>query len=262
MLKQYLRWLPAQLGLFNKGAFLLQIDAILPDDIFVASYPKSGNTWLRFILANMKSKGEEITFQNIDQYVPDVYTSKHIINSQTQRRMIKTHQALFDHYPRTVYIYRDYRDVLVSFYHYETALQHFNGTPEEFISSGNVAQPFGSWKDHVQQALDFQQKHPKRMLLLQYEAMLEQPLEHLKKIADFCNLQPALTFEEIGHRCAFAALRENETRHGSDFQTQSQSPFFREGKKGSWRDVFTDRMIATLQNDKQLAALMQRLGYS
>ena len=124
LLKQYLRWLPAQIGLFDKGAFLLQIDRILPDDVYIASYPKSGNTWLRFVLANMKSKGKEINFRNIDQYVPDVYTSKCILNAQKSERIIKTHQTLFEHYPKTIYIYRDYRDVLVSFYHYRTCPLH------------------------------------------------------------------------------------------------------------------------------------------
>ena len=45
---------------------------IRPDDVFIVSYPKSGNTWVRFILANLLAPGERITFRNIDNYVADV----------------------------------------------------------------------------------------------------------------------------------------------------------------------------------------------
>lgn len=262
LLKQYMRWLPAQLGLFNKGAFMLQIDRILPDDIFIASYPKSGNTWLRFILANMKGKGEEINFSNIDQYVPDVYTSKSIINSQKQNRIIKTHQTLFDHYPKTIYIYRDYRDVLVSFYHYETALKHFTGTLEQFISSKNVAEPFGSWKEHVNQALQFKQLHPEKILILSYEELSEDPISCIKAAAEFCKIKPVISFEEINFRCEFSRLKEGETKYSSDFKKQSDQHFFREGKKGKWMEQFSERMIAILKKDSELNLLMEKLGYT
>lgn len=262
LLKQYIRWLPAQLGLFNKGAFLLQIDRIFPDDIYIASYPKSGNTWLRFVLANMRSKGEEINFNTIDRYVPDVYTSKEIINSQKNGRIIKTHQTLFEYYPKTVYIYRDYRDVLVSFYYYETGLNHFKGTFEQFISSSNVSQPFGTWKEHVLQALKFKHDHPERILLLSYEALLLSPVQHITSIAAFCDIQPFLSFEEINARCEFSRLKENETVHSSDFQKQSNQPFFREGKKGNWKTHFSESLIKILKQDDELNSLMEKLGYN
>ncbi|CAN5542853.1 sulfotransferase domain-containing protein [soil metagenome] len=262
MLKQYLRWLPAQLGLFNKAAFLLQIDSILSDDIFVASYPKSGNTWLRFVLANMKGKGEAITFQNIDTYIPDVYTSKEIINSQKSHRIIKTHQTLFDYYSKTIYIYRDYRDVLVSFYYYEKALNHFSGTLEQFISSQNVVEPFGSWKKHVKLALEFKQKHPEKMLLLSYESLLENPIANIESIAKFCEIKPTLSYKEINERCTFSKLKEDETKHSSDFKNESNEHFFREGKKGKWAEHFTDSMIKKLQSDKELNLIMEKLEYT
>jgi len=262
MLKQYLRWLPAQLGLFNKGAFILQIDNVLSDDLFITSYPKSGNTWLRFILANMKSNGEEITFENIEQYVPDIYTSKRIINAKKKNRIIKTHQTLFKYYPKTIYIYRDYRDVLISFYYYETSLKHFEGTLEQFLLSKNVDKPFGSWKEHVKLALDFKKKHPDQIFLLSFEELLENPISMIKSIAEFCNFYPKLSIEEINTRCEFSKLKDNETIHAGDFKKQSGQNFFREGKKGKWEEAFSDQMINVLKRDRELIELMEKLGYT
>jgi len=44
---------------------------ILPDDIFLVSFPKSGNTWTRFLLANLRFPGEPVNWANIDRLVPD-----------------------------------------------------------------------------------------------------------------------------------------------------------------------------------------------
>ena len=91
---------------------------IRPDDVFVASYPKSGNTWVRFLLANLLAPGEKITFRNIDNYVPDIYKCASILEDRRGRRYIKSHHPCYERYPMLIDIYRDGRDALVSYYHY------------------------------------------------------------------------------------------------------------------------------------------------
>ncbi|MGZ3933314.1 MAG: sulfotransferase domain-containing protein, partial [Bacteroidia bacterium] len=170
---QYLRWLPAQLGLFNKGAFLMQIDAIRREDLFIASYPKSGNTWLRFIVAYLKQGLErEIGMNELEHIVPDVYISKDIINAMSGGRIIKTHDPLFSYFPKMIYIYRDYRDVLVSYYHYRTGVKEFTGTFSEFLRSEFIEGHFGSWPDHIEKAFAEKAKRPDDVLILKYEEQL------------------------------------------------------------------------------------------
>ena len=45
--------------------------AVYPDDTFIVSYPRSGNTWTRFLIANLLHPEIEIGFANIDSVVPD-----------------------------------------------------------------------------------------------------------------------------------------------------------------------------------------------
>jgi hypothetical protein len=262
MLKQYLRWLPAQIGVFNKGAFNLQIDKILEDDIFIVSYPKSGNTWVRFLLANMKSRGEEINFNNIEHYIPDVYTSKTLINKQKKNRIIKTHNNLLEYYPKSIYIYRDYRDVLVSYYFYEKALGNFSGSISEFITSKNLKEPFGLWKDHVSKAIKFKEKNPKRILMLSYESLYQNGLQQAKLLADFCNLTPELPFEEILNRCEFSNLKKNEKVYESEFKKRSSKHFFREGKIENWNVYLNNSDLEALKKDTELVLLMKKLNYN
>ena len=40
------------------------------DDIFVVSYPRSGNTWTRFLIANLVYPRENVSFMNIEKLIP------------------------------------------------------------------------------------------------------------------------------------------------------------------------------------------------
>ena len=103
------------------------IKMIYPSDTFVVSYPKSGNTWVRFIIANMLTE-ELVTMKSVHDFVPDIYTSADYINSYESPRFIKSHHPYFTKYPKIIYISRDYRDVVISYYHYQIGLSLFEGT--------------------------------------------------------------------------------------------------------------------------------------
>src|SRR5580698_1578569 len=93
---------------------------VLPDDIFLVSYPKSGNTWTRFLLGNLMSPDERVTFVNVERKVPDIYAkSKKALKKIPSPRVIKSHECFDPRYRRVIYIVRDPRDVAVSAYHYD-----------------------------------------------------------------------------------------------------------------------------------------------
>jgi len=45
---------------------------VLPGDVFIVSYPKSGNTWTRFLLGNLIYQDKPITFANVESRLPKV----------------------------------------------------------------------------------------------------------------------------------------------------------------------------------------------
>jgi len=258
---QYMRWLPAHLGLTNKGAFLLQIRRILNDDIYLLSYPKSGNTWLRYILAHVVS-GKNIESENqLEQVIPDVYRSQRIINRMSSGRIIKTHHPLFSHYPRIIYIHRDYRDVLVSYYYYQTALGIFTGNFSEFIRSSAVTHPFGSWAQHVQEAIAFSKTHPDRIFILSYDDLHRAPEQKTSEIIKFFHLPQKMPLQQAVEASRINKLREKENKTPGFFIEQSGKSFFRSGHSGDWQAYFSANDLDYIYAQPGINSLLQTLGY-
>src|SRR5581483_9049836 len=90
---------------------------VLPDDVFIVSYLRSGSTWSRFLLGNLVHENHTVTFANLDRFVPSIVAvPDHRLRKLP--RVIKSHECFDPRYPRVIYMVRDPRDVAVSFYHY------------------------------------------------------------------------------------------------------------------------------------------------
>ncbi len=262
LMMQYLRWLPAKFGLISKTAFLFQIKKINPDDVFLVSYPKSGNTWLRFILAYLKNgTSTTINFHQLENIVPDVYVSKDIIDTQKSGRIIKTHDIFFEGYPRVIYIHRDYRDALISYYYFVLAYKFFDGTFSEFIRS-NIVLRHGSWKQHIKAMKKYKQENPDKILVLSYESLLNNFDKSVESINRFCGFKKEVDLNKLKEKTSFSELKKIENEFGSRFMSNTKQNFVREGKSGGWKDFYSKEDLDFLYSDKELVSLMNELGYS
>lgn len=259
--RQYYRMLLVKLGMFDKRAFMLGIDEIRADDLFICSFPKSGNTWVRFILAFSRNRNAEINFRNIDSFVPDIYSATDAVNEARSPRLIKVHWPWFDFYPRTVYIVRDYRDVTLSYYHYQIALGEFKGSFSEYIKTGINSTVFGLWSEHVLEAYKFRDQYPERIIILRYEDLLQDSASNIAKLISFAGATKDVDVKWIEEQCSFLNLQDSERIKGSAFNDQTGKPFFREGKSGSWRDAMSNEDLSELLKHPNVASAMQKAGY-
>jgi estrone sulfotransferase len=245
---------------------------IYKDDIFIVSYPKSGNTWVRFLIAQLlhPNSGDSTNLHNIDSKIPDLHVSasRAYLDSIPRPRFIKTHYPGFEYFPKFIYIYRDGRDVMVSYYHYLVNLELFNGTFSEFLREallpeGTPGHPMRTWHSHVERALDYARAHPTRVLMLQYERMLDDPVEATTRLASFCGI--AVTHEKIVQavqKCSFSELQRIEQAYGSGrhMVTKENARFFRAGRTRQWQENFSKADMEEFL--RHAGSTLVRLGYS
>ena len=99
-------------------------------DIVIASYAKSGTTWLQQIIAQLLFDGEEdleVAEMSpwMDLRIPPKEIKLLVVEKQTHRRFVKTHlptdALVFSKKAKYIYIGRDGRDILWSLYNHHTA---------------------------------------------------------------------------------------------------------------------------------------------
>ena len=189
--------------------------------VWLASYPRSGNSWVRFLLgayalgeapewsvhndssldihiiqgkASAAGKAQAEELQDIERRFDRLPTSIYRVRGIC----LKTHflwsnsHPWRDHTHKVIYILRHPKDVLLSCYNYLVTIQKENRSEmvaaEEFIAHGGEPRwtaEFGSWFEHYE-SWNKNPEHP--TLLLRYEDLKLNTLTELERLLRFLEL--------------------------------------------------------------------------
>jgi hypothetical protein len=190
---------------------------IFPDDVLIVSYPKSGNTWARFLIGNLIHEDDPVTFANVESKMPSIYLNEELLRDAPRPRFLKSHEYFDPRYKRVIYFVRDPRDVAVSYYHFwiKVRLIAEDHPLDEYVSRfiAGELDGFGSWGENVGSWLGARGEDP-GFLLLRYEDLLEDPVGELHKISSFLSI-PA-TDEQLGRAVELSSadrMRRSEKEH-------------------------------------------------
>ena len=222
------------------------------DDIFIATYPRSGTTWLQMILYQLTTDGS-MDFTHISQKSPWLermfQAPRNALHTMPSPRLLKTHLN-YGSVPkgpsRYIYVARDGRDVAASIHNFRNLQLAFPKSFNKFIS-GKVSG--GSWFQHVKDW--WANEDGLNLLFLTYEDIRADPEANIRRIAAFIGvtLDDARLTRTL-ERSSLAFMREHENKF--DFlhmlageQGLLGGRFIHEGKTGGAPDMIDKEMNST-----------------
>ncbi|KAJ3597451.1 hypothetical protein NHX12_000976 [Muraenolepis orangiensis] len=238
---------------------LEEVDAIYnydirDSDVFVVTYPKSGTIWMQQILRLIEAKGdmtsEELNFDQVPWIELPGKGKK--FEEAPSPRMRVTHlpyhlmpRALSQKKGKVIYVARNPKDVLVSYYHFHkfaTMLEtpkDFNHFFERFIR-GDV---YGnSWFDHLKTW--YSHEDHMQLFFITYEEMIQDLLTSVRRISTF--LGKDLTDAQLAHVVTLSTFQNmrvipqaNYEMVPDDLLNHHNGTFMRKGTIGDWKNHFT-----------------------
>lgn len=218
--------------------------------VWIASYPRSGNTFLRILLQNCfrlpsyslyRVAGDEHVDPSAEALeeapvLPMDWRDRLRDSPEFAPVMIKTHEAPRDTAP-AIFIARDGRATIHSYYYYHKKFAFEQPTLTEIIAG---ACQFGNWSEHY---WAWRPKTRPRTLLLNYDDLVSRPLELVPQLARFLDVSPVEAslprFEEL----------------------QQRAPaFFRRGRNSDYREEWTPLHLALF--NQLHGPAMQDLGFA
>lgn len=267
--------------------------------IWIASYPKSGNTWVRSFLTNYLSDEASFNLQHLSnikkfprkelfdqlkidykdfQQIPANWIKmQEFINSKKKITFLKTHNAMakVNNYAFTdsintkgfIYLVRDPRDIVISYASHlgkdieETFSIMKNDKSFEMlnINSSQKMSILGSWSSNYK---SWKNCSVAKGLIIKYEDLVSKPKENFQKIIDY--LSKLNNFNIDNNKIIKSINNTNfETLKKLElkdgFDEKGFNSFFRKGIVGDWKENLSPLIAKEIE--ETFESEMLELGY-
>ncbi|MBK4728692.1 sulfotransferase domain-containing protein [Oxynema sp. CENA135] len=236
--------------------------------VWLASYPRSGNTFFRILLNQLYGiKTYSIYNDPLFDKLPgssDVIGHQILeedleeLSEKSELTFIKTHDLPSDNNP-AIYLVRDGRDSLVSYAHYLISFHQnsrrlsiqkkiksifgwneYNEILKKLIIEND--KKHGNWSENVKQW----QNHDKKTHTIKFEDLIKNPLDQLEKAVN--SLSPEQKF----------SLNGNDIPSFEELHARWPK-FFRQGQSGKWQQSMNDELQELFKVHH--GSVMKELGY-
>jgi hypothetical protein len=228
-------------------------------DVFIVGYPKSGNTWMQYLVASA-FYGMDLQVASdalVQDLAPDVHFKK-FFKPYFPVTFFKSHFLPRPDYRRVIYLLRDGRDVMVSYWHYLEGLCGKKMDFLELVQTGEGLFPC-KWHEHVASWLA--NPHGAQMITVRYEDLIKDAAAELRRIGEFAGLPRKTGVLEAAVRSSsFPAMKQREASFAwENPQIPKNKQFVRRGQIGSHRDEMPPAVREAFM--KEAGAMMRKTGY-
>ncbi|MDP9235079.1 MAG: sulfotransferase domain-containing protein [Actinomycetota bacterium] len=186
---------------------------IRPTDLFIASYPRSGTTWLRFLLFEFLT-GAPSDFVSVNRAIPYVGEHGHAPGLLPNGgRLIMTHEAYLKGVGSVIYVVRDPRSVVLSEYLWQLRTGLFDGSFDHFFEAfiAGRANPYGAWDRHAAMWTESALATEGRLHVVRFEDLRNDTSSELTRILSLLGVRlDASVIDEVIAHNALAQMRAKE----------------------------------------------------
>jgi len=243
-------------------------DNYTSSDVFLVSYPKSGNTFLRFLIANAIKvhfdKEVNVNWFTIQQIIPDIHISTAIrqqgpFGISSLPRIIKSHNSYNRYYKNVILLVRDPRDIMVSYFHY---LRSQNRLPKQADLSQVVRDPnkgIKAWNEHTKSWLG-KYRSGQNIRYYKFEDLVGNTANTLSQIMGLLGLKLSENeISEVVEICSKENMRDLEEGSRPSMAVENHDKnFVRKGKVEEGTELSPSEKTLIEQEAEEM---MKKVGY-
>ena len=218
-------------------------------DVFLVSFPRSGNTWVRHLLRDViaSAKPELPVPEKLGALMPIVHHSppdhQALTDFEVPCRIFKSHNIASLRGRKMIYLFRRPEDALVSFFHFQSELGDGAAGTWNLKIDDFCVRAIPLWLEHMQYGLEQQQKFPERTFLACYEDLVATGPQLLRPLVDFIGLLASdETLEAVYAKNTIQHLRETAANY-----INKADRFFRKGRVGSACEELKPSTLALIE---------------
>ena len=239
------------------------------DDIWIATYMKSGTTLTQMILYQLTTDGN-MDFKHINHISPWVRNAsfRGLPPSQlASPRILKSHDPYhkFDKSTkgRFIFVFRDAADLMVSLYHHRKNYNMPDLKFDDCFETTFVKDGDQNWFTFTKEWLV--NKNGFRILYLKYEDILSDFDGTVEKIVDFCDLKvDASILQRVKKRSGFEFMKQHEEKFGVERVEDRRifDQFIRKGQPGEGKAYLSEDQIKIIKKnfEKNLGRFNETMG--
>ncbi|KAM5180542.1 amine sulfotransferase-like [Mantella aurantiaca] len=231
---------------------------IRDDDVFMVTYPKSGTIWFQQILSLICCEGHRNGTEKIEtaDRVPWLEFQKTNMdvdyNTRPSPRLFASHlsetfvpRGLKNTKAKVIYVMRNPKDVMMSFYHFEDIAVLFKKSPdfqhffEKFLDGEVFA---GNWFDHIRGW--YTHKDEYNILFIKFEDMVKDLRSVVKQLSTFLGIKlDDEAIDLVVKKATFKEMKKdplaNKENMPETIIDKKFGSFMRKGQVGDWKNIMT-----------------------